>query len=85
MTRQLDHQAGQLNQQGTVAMAMGALRLNRLRILVEIGAKELSQVGMGGALPGDGENLSCGRDIFLYGGARGGLNFMDRKGTILIV
>jgi len=82
MSRRLDHQAGQLDQQGTVAMAMSALRLNFLRILVEIGAQELAQVGMGGALPSNGEDLSCGRDIFLYGDARGSLNLMDREGIV---
>ncbi len=82
MSRRLDHQAGQLDQQGTVAMAVGALRLNFLRILVEIGSQELAQVRMGRTVPSNGEDFSSGRDIFLYGDARGSLNLMDREGIV---
>jgi len=78
MSRHLDHQSGLLDQQRTVATAIGSLSLNSLRVLGKIRAQKLPQVRMEGSLPCNGKDLSGGRYIFLHGYASRCLNFMYR-------
>ena len=77
MSCDLHYQSGLLDQERTVTMALCLLCLNRLDVLVKIGAQKLPQVRRKGALPGNGKDFSSRRDVFLDGDASRRLNFMD--------
>ena len=58
MSAHLHDEARQLNQQRTMAVALGALSLHSLDVLVVVRAQHLMQVRMRAALPGDAKNVS---------------------------
>jgi hypothetical protein len=53
-----DDEAGQLYQQRTMTVTLGALSLDRLDVLVVVRAQDLMQVRMRAPLPGDAKHVS---------------------------
>jgi hypothetical protein len=75
-----DEQPRLLDQHRAAPVPLGSLHFFRLHKLVEIRSKELSQVRMGGAIPGHGKHFSGRGGIFLHVHAGRSFHLMYRVG-----